>query len=385
LSALGGSTERLFEDRGEAARLVARRRVVVHLAAVLRGVFLPPADAGDELLADLTGRGTPREKMLGAVDLRRLREDRGAAVAHEEIGGRTQRRIGGEGRMPVRAAALQRQRDLRGRTRFALGPRGERDHVANGGGDCLHGLARAAGLLNRQGPEGVGFLQPVFLLHAADLEHLAAQTHHHDAGEVRVARIAPLGAAQNLEALAIGRVPAARAVHDGDDAVDAGIVLEDSGALHFRGREARHRRRAVHRGEDAEIVARAGFAGVAAIALEGGLKLRRQEIVVAGVLGKAVIALEFVQAHIVLVDPFAGRDVGFGEADDLAEFLDRLTLADRRHGHLVAAQNALAGGETRGRIALLDDIDGNGDVIVRMEADGAGRGLNGRVHNSRAF
>ena len=63
-------------------------------------------------------------------------------------------------------------------------------------------------------------VEPVFLLHAADLEHLAAEADHDDAGEIRVAGIAPLRAAQDVEALAIGRMAAAGAVHDRDDAVD---------------------------------------------------------------------------------------------------------------------------------------------------------------------
>ena len=51
-AALGHRAERLLEDRGEPAGLVAGRRVVVHLVAVARGVVLPPADPLDQLLAD---------------------------------------------------------------------------------------------------------------------------------------------------------------------------------------------------------------------------------------------------------------------------------------------------------------------------------------------
>ena len=52
-AALGGGAERFLEDRGQAACLVAGRGVVVHRAAVERGVVLPPADALDQLLGDL--------------------------------------------------------------------------------------------------------------------------------------------------------------------------------------------------------------------------------------------------------------------------------------------------------------------------------------------
>ena len=63
-------------------------------------------------------------------------------------------------------------------------------------------LARPAGLLDRQRAESVGLLKPVFLLHAADLKDLAAQSDHDDTGEIRMARVAPLGPAQDVETLA---------------------------------------------------------------------------------------------------------------------------------------------------------------------------------------
>ena len=59
--------------------------------------------------------------MLGAVDLRRLAEDRGAALLDQQIGGAAERRVGGDAGIAVRAAALERQHDLR--DRHALAPR----------------------------------------------------------------------------------------------------------------------------------------------------------------------------------------------------------------------------------------------------------------------
>ena len=109
-AALGHRAQRLLEDGGEAARLVAGRGVVVHLVAVARGVVLPPADALDQLLADLAADRAARQQVLGAVDLRRLRQDRGAAVAHQQVDRRAQRRIGADARIAVGAAALQAER-----------------------------------------------------------------------------------------------------------------------------------------------------------------------------------------------------------------------------------------------------------------------------------
>src|SRR5690606_1254895 len=48
-AALGDGAERLFQDGGEAAGLVAGGGVVVHLAAVAAGIVLPPADEVDDL------------------------------------------------------------------------------------------------------------------------------------------------------------------------------------------------------------------------------------------------------------------------------------------------------------------------------------------------
>src|SRR4029077_1005977 len=113
-AALGGRAERLLQNGGEPARLVAGRGIVVHLAAVALAVGLPPLDALDQLLADRAVDGAAREQVFGAVDLRRLREDRGAAVLDQFVDRGAERRVCGDSRVAVRAATLQRERDLGG-------------------------------------------------------------------------------------------------------------------------------------------------------------------------------------------------------------------------------------------------------------------------------
>ena len=103
------------------AGLVSGRGIVVHFAAVARAIILPPTDALDELAADFRRRGAARQQMLGAVDLRRLRKDRRAAVAHQDVGRSAKRRIGGDPRIAVRTAALKRERQLARRRRRSLG------------------------------------------------------------------------------------------------------------------------------------------------------------------------------------------------------------------------------------------------------------------------
>ena len=56
----------------------------------------------------------PGEQVLGAVDLGRLGQHGGAAVAHEVVDGGAERRVGGDAGVAVRAAALQGERQLAG-------------------------------------------------------------------------------------------------------------------------------------------------------------------------------------------------------------------------------------------------------------------------------
>ena len=121
-AALGGGAERLLEDGGQAALLVAGRGVVVHRAAVDRGVALPPADALDQLVGDLGAGGAAQQQLLGAVDLRGLGEDRGAAHADEQVGGGAERGVGGDAGEAVGAAALQGEAELGGGDGLAGGP-----------------------------------------------------------------------------------------------------------------------------------------------------------------------------------------------------------------------------------------------------------------------
>ena len=196
-AALGGGPERLFEDGRQAARLVAGRGVVVHLAAVALGVGLPPMDHVDELLADLAGRGAARQEVLGPVDLGRLRQDRGAAVPHQQIGRGPERRIGRDARIAVRAAALQRQHQFGRRQGLAPGRVGGRHHVAQPRHTGLDGLPGAAGLLDRHGLEVFALREAVFALHAADLEHFAAEPDHQHPGDVGVRPHSPTGCASS--------------------------------------------------------------------------------------------------------------------------------------------------------------------------------------------
>ena len=274
-AALRRRAQRFFEDGRQPAGLVAGRGIVVHFAAVARAIVLPPTDALDQLVADLRRRGAPGQQMLGAIDLRRLGKNRRAAVAHQDVDRGAERRIGGDAGIAVRTAALQRQRQFARRRRRPLGAVEGGQHGADVLDASRDRLARAAGRLDRQAVERVAFDDAVFLLHAADLEHFAAEPDHQSRANVGIAGIAPLRAHERVEALALGGHAAAGAVHERDDAVDIRIVGENARALDLVRDQARDRRRAVHRGQDREIVARADLAVGAAKALKGRLAPRR--------------------------------------------------------------------------------------------------------------
>src|SRR5262249_34421245 len=104
-ASLGDATQRLLEDGGDAARLVAGCGIVVHALAPA-AVPLPPTVAIDELLGHRLADRAPDEQVLGAVDLRCLREHARAAVAHELVHRPAQRGIGGDTRVAVGAAAV---------------------------------------------------------------------------------------------------------------------------------------------------------------------------------------------------------------------------------------------------------------------------------------
>ena len=231
-----------------------------------------------------------------------------------------------------------------------------------------HRLLRPADLLDRHGAEGLALLDAVGLLPAADLEALAAETHHDDAAHVGVGRVAPLRALQDLVALAMDVERAAAAMHERNHAVDAGIIGEDAGALDLLRHEGGDRGGAVHAGQDADVVARSGPALLAAEALEGGARLERQHVLRLRILGMAIIALEGGEVAIVRVDMFAGRDIGMGEADDLAELDDGLALGELHHRHLVPPRDARLRRHPLDHGADRDRIDGDDHVVGRIQA-----------------
>src|SRR3546814_18689441 len=91
-----------------------------------------------------------------------------------------------------------------------------------------------------------------------DLVHFAAEPDHEDAGDVRMACVAPEGALQRLVAVAAVGHAAAGGAHEGGDTVAVRVVGDDAGLVAGLGAVAGNGRGAVHRREDAPFVSRAG-------------------------------------------------------------------------------------------------------------------------------
>ena len=264
---------------------------------------------------------------------------------------------------------MQRQHDLGGRPRLAYRARRHRQHRPDALDAFGHGFLGAAGRLNGHGLEMVTLDQPVFVLHAVDLEHLAAEAHHQRGAQVGMRGIAPLRPLQHVPTLPARGHAAAGAVHESHHAVDAGIVGEHAGAVDLFGDELRGRGRTVHRGEHADIIARPGLAVRPHIAFEGRALIRRQQLVVPGAFGETVVAREVVQRDVLLVHPVAGRDRLGGKADDLPVFAHRLVGLDRRDRHLVAARHALTRGRAGNHGARGKRVDGDNDIVVGGKSD----------------
>jgi hypothetical protein len=180
-------------------------------------------------------------------------------------------------------------------------------------------------------------------------------------------RVARQGAAQHVHLQPRRGHAAAAAMGQRHDAVDVGELRKqrlDPGRDHAAGG-----RRAVHRGDDADVVARGGAAVGAAIALEGGGRgdvLGRVRIGAEG-----IVALEIAHDAIVRMDVRARVQVIGGKADDLVVLAQRLALLDRPGEDLVARRHTRRRGDVGlDRRAGKDVHARHDDVVGGMQPDG---------------
>ena len=206
----------------------------------------------------------------------------------------------------------------------------------------------------------------------ADLVDLAAEAQHDHGGEIRMPRKAAERAAKQRQRLVLGHA-AAGLVGQRHHAVDIGeigerIVAGERILLEDIGDEAGDMGAAIHRGEDADIVAGGDAAVGTADAVEerGQIEVRRRLDVDA----IGIVLVEIAHAAVLRVHVLAGRDRLRRKADDLAVAADRLASRDRLDRDLVARRNAFRRGDAlghdhAGRQARARDQH----AVVGMQAD----------------
>jgi hypothetical protein len=121
-------------------------------------------------------------QMLGAVDLRRLAEDAGAALVHQAVNGVAQGRVRGQPGVGVRTAAVGAQHQPADRQGSAAGAVGVGQHLTEPPDPGFHGLLRAAELLDRAGHDGQSRAQVQVGGERLDLVVLAAQAEDQEPG-----------------------------------------------------------------------------------------------------------------------------------------------------------------------------------------------------------
>src|SRR5262249_61030760 len=83
--------------------------------------------------------------------------------------------------------------------------------------------------------------------------------------------------------------------------------------------------------------------------------------------GERIVALELAKGAVVGVDVCARGNVVGRKADDLPVFANRLPLGDARDGELVAARHARARADACNLLPGLDRVDGDDDIVARIE------------------
>ena len=242
--------ERLLQDRGQPARLVAGRGIGVHLGALARACS-PPTSASAPP-ASRRPRATPRGASADARRHRSPASPTGSPCRHAAPADRS----------PHPARDWRRRRNSHPNRRIAA-PRVS--SLAGTGSRCTW-FASASTSFTKATPastvlrvppiDWMSMLrmrsgQPLLLHQAADLVHLAAQAQHDDMREIGMPRIARQRAAQHAQRLALGHA-AAGLVRQRHHAIDIGklrqrIVAGERIAAEHIGDQPGDMRRAVHR------------------------------------------------------------------------------------------------------------------------------------------
>ena len=374
LAALGNRAEALLVNGRQPALLVAVARVVINARAEHLRVIFPPMNLPDELVGHGLVHRALNQQMLRTINLRRLGEHGRAAVRDEPIAGHAERGIGGDAAVAIGAAAVFGEDEFADGLRGAACGVGQREKFRHRRDPSLDAFAHAAGALNgherRRVFAGLEFGEIVILAQPADLVHLAAETDHHVAGNVRMPRHAHGDAFEQLQTFR-RRDAATHLVRERDDAIHVRKIAAQVLVAETFLDVARHGGRAVDRGNDGEVIARADLAAGTEEAWERALVRGRRDG--PHVRARRVIARVGLTDEIVRMDVCARRDVALREADDLSVAPHRCAIGDGDKRNFVSGRNGLRHGEASGVgqefPACLHRALGHGDLIARVQAD----------------
>ena len=175
---------RLFHERGDAARLVARRGVhrLNRLPVRAQELGAQLVDHAEDLLSRLAADRTGRHNVLTARNARNFRHEHGTACGDHEIGHGPDNRVPGNGGRPVGTAALHAHNKPGQGARLAFqilrGPLHLADELTASG----LGFDGSALLLNEDGVHGLAAADGDLQVKRPDL--LTAEPHDEDAGHV---------------------------------------------------------------------------------------------------------------------------------------------------------------------------------------------------------
>ncbi|MNH04406.1 hypothetical protein D3C79_637000 [compost metagenome] len=367
----------LLDNVRQAAFLVPWRGVGAAVGRALLQVAVVPVHLAHQRLGHVLVLGAGGEHVDGIAHFGDFREQHRGARPHQQVGGIAQRRVGGDAGERIAAATLHAEDQLAGRHGLATAL----VELLQAGFGQVHDLfdhfAEAqAGVLQAVQP-GVAEVHRgvVVVHHLAGLEFFTAQADDQRlATEVGVARQVAHGADRNIGIAGVDRHAAAVAVGDGHHVVDVGVLGQQL-AADALDCVFEHAGDALHRGGDAEDIARADGAVGVAIAFEGETLQWWQGI------GHRVAARQAVQlggrrhGQLAFLDPAALAQVFQGVADDLPVAAHRFAFGDEHGGHLVALRHAFDQGQAVGKarpFAQAAVIDHDHDIVVVVQAHVAG-------------
>ena len=378
--------QRLLDDIGQAAFLVARRRIGAAVGGALLQVAVVPVHFTYQGTGHLLVFGARGQHVDGVAHLGHFREQHGGAGAYQQVGCVPQRRVGGDARERIAATALHAKDQFAGRYGFAAAL----VELLQAGFGQFHDLfdhfhKAQAGVLQAVQPRLAQVYRRVVVVHhLAGLQLFTAEADDQRlATQVGVARQVAHGADRNVGIAGVDGHATAITMGDGHHVIDVG-VLGQQFAANALDRMLQHAGHALHGGGDTKDVAGADGAVGVAVAFEREAFERRQR------LRDSVAARQAVQlgrgrhGQLAFLHPAALAQVFQRVADDLPVAAHGLALGDGHGGHLVALRHAFDKGQAVGKAGAFAQaavVDHHHDVIVVVQADVAGRvGMFDQLH-----